>query len=351
MPYPLRTKESVPRKTSMKTWSRDQADRRLVDRRGRERARPAQRRRLVGTVPVRAREREVAAEGVHRLPVEERPAERDRVLRVGHEVQAQRVLARAPRVGAGADPVVGAALEARRRQRVHVEQSEPVRAEAVRRDDVAGEGLSGERVADQHLAAEERVRGAEQLAEVAAPHGRGGHGAGVRLLAVVADPLLGPEEEQLVAVRVELSGDVERPADVVAVLVVVERSGLAVQLRQRRAVARPGVGVQALVAEELVHVGVEVAAAALGHEADLAAGGPSVFGHVARGQDLDLGDGVHVDGADERARGAGPGGDGAVDGDQVLVAAAAVDVEPAVAEAVRLEAVEAAARCRRARPA
>ncbi len=44
--------------------------------------------------------------------MEERAAERDRVRGVGHEVEAQGVLARAARVGAGDDQVLGAALEA-----------------------------------------------------------------------------------------------------------------------------------------------------------------------------------------------------------------------------------------------
>src|SRR6185295_14129088 len=115
-------------------------------------------------------------------------------------------------------------------------------------------------------------------------HGRGGHGAGVGAHARIVDPLLGPEEEELVAVGVELAGD--GTADVVAELVERVVRGLAVLLGERAGVPAPGVRVEAGVAVELEDVGPEVASPALGHEPDLAAGSAPVLREVAGGQDL-----------------------------------------------------------------
>ena len=103
----------------------------------------------------------------------------------------------------------------------------------------------------------------------------------------------------------------------------------------------PGVRVQALVAVVLEDVPVEVAAAALGHEADLAARGAAVLGRVARGQDLDLLHRVDVGEADVRARRTRAERRHAVEGQDVLVGAAAVDDPAAVAEAVGLKVLKA----------
>ena len=154
------------------------------------------------------------------------------------------------------------------------------------------------------------------------------HGGSVGRDLEVVDPLLRAEEEQLVLEH----ADRDRPAEGVAVLLVVERRRAGVLRGDAAAVARPGVGLQRLVAIEERGVAGEAAAAALGDEADLAAAGAAVLGHVVRGQHLDFLDGVDVLHADDRAGRAGADGDRAVDVDDVLVGAAAVDVEAAVGE-------------------
>ena len=87
-------------------------------------------------------------------------------------------------------------------------------------------------------------------------------------------------------IGVKDSRDGDRTADVEAELVEFERSGLAVERRIGIVVTRPLVRVEGRVAEVLVSRAVEVFRAALCHDADLAAGGPSVFGIVVRRQDL-----------------------------------------------------------------
>src|SRR5262249_56211788 len=86
--------------------------------------------------------------------------------------------------------------------------------------------------------------------------------------------------------------------------------------------------------------GVVGVGAGFGDEPDLAAAGATVLGHVIPGQHLHFLNRVHVLDADDRARRARPNRRRPVDGDVVLVGAAAVDVEAAVAEigeAARIE--------------
>ena len=181
------------------------------------------------------------------------------------------------------------------------------------------------------------LAGIEQLAEVAAPHRLGRHGRGIGVEREVVDPLLRAEEEEPV------------PA--------ADRSAPGRRTRSRTACSRtapgrcsrpgwccgcasrcwPAATRRGRKNDPLPRVAV---AAALGDEANLAAAGAPVLGHVVGGQHLDFLDGIDVLDADDRAGGSRAHGDGAVDRDRVLVGAAAVDVEAAVAEVVEAAAVE-----------
>src|SRR6185312_8194861 len=109
------------------------------------------------------------------------------------------------------------------------------------------------------------------------------------------------QEEELIPVLVELVRDENRPAEVIAELVVLERLRFAVQRRERRIVARPGVGVHRAVAEELIRRAVEIARAALGDNADLPAARAPVFRSVRGRQDLYFLRGIHICGPDRCA--------------------------------------------------
>ena len=74
----------------------------------------------------------------------------------------------------------------------------------------------------------------------------------------------------------------------------------------------------------------EIAGAALGDHADLAAGGAAVLSRVARGQDLYLRGGVDVGNADTGAVGAGAHHRRAVERDDALLGARAVDIDAVV---------------------
>jgi hypothetical protein len=87
---------------------------------------------------------------------------------------------------------------------------------------------------------------------------------------------------------------------------------------------------------------VEVAPAALGHDADLAAGGAAVLRGEAGGEDLHLLDGVDVRQADVGPRRARAQAGDAVVGQDVLVGPTPVDHPPAVAEVGGVEATEVA---------
>ena len=158
-----------------------------------------------------------------------------------------------------------------------------------------------------------------------------------------ADPFLGPEEEELGFVGVELFGDEDGAVDVVAELVEAEGGGGGGFLEVRGVVADPGVGVEGGISEVFDEISVEGLTAGLGDEADLAGGGASVFGGVIGSQDLDFFDGVDVLRAEHGAGGAGAGGDGAIDHDDVFVGAATVDGEASVGNRIGIEGADGAA--------
>ena len=299
-------------------------------------ARPVDHLRGVRTVPAGSRVREGSAERIDRRPVVLRVAERELVAVIEAVVEPDVVLPLILRVLAVEDRVGGAQLIAGRRQRVGIEQRDPVRRELTRRNDVARERLAGERVGERHRAAEELVRRVQELAEVAPPHRLGRHRGAVGLHGQVVHPFLGGEEEQ--PVREHRAWN--RPAERIAVLLVFEGRRPAVLNRVRAAVPRPRVGLQLVAAQEVRAAAAVAAAAAFRDEPDLAAARAPEFRHVVGRQHLDFLDRVDVLNADDGI--ARPRSDGgrAVDRDVVLVGAAAVDVVAAVAEvgeAARIE--------------
>jgi len=108
-------------------------------------------------------------------------------------------------------------------------------------------------------------------------------------------------------------------------------------------VARPGVRLQLVVAVEERSAAAEPVAAALRDHADLAPAHAAVLGHVIAREDLHFLQRIDVLDPDDRAVRPRPDRRGAVDGDVVLVAAAAVDAEAAVAEVGEVVVVEVAA--------
>ena len=266
------------------------------------------------------------------FPGDVRATERETVLGTYQVVDLYRVFPQVGEVRLRHDPVGGALLEPGRRQRESVQERSAVRADQRLRDDVVRElllrgGIGG----DPSLAKEDILR-IQQFTEIPVAHGRRGDGAGRGVRVAPLDPFLGPEEKQFAAIGVEVIRHEDGAADVKAVLV-----------RVWTLVAGPGVRVQRRIAEILYQVAVEVPSPALGHEADLAAGGAAVFGGVIGGEDLHLGNGVHILSAEHRAGGARARGDGAVHRHQVFVPAAAVDAEAAVADAVGIERADGAA--------
>ena len=298
------------------------------------RAGPAQRRRRVRSVPLRARQIEPRARTkcVDRLPREVRYAADDLIRGVCDVVDAHRVLPRIARVRAGANPVLVAALKSRGRQRIRVQQREAVRTQAIGRNDVARERLPGRRVLHCDSTSEPQVRRIEQLAEIAFAHFFRWHRIRVRRVGSIPNALLAPEEEHPVALPVESrqhDGAAERSAEVVDA----QRRGRR-QERIVRGVAAPAVRVELVVAHVVVDAAVKIVAAALGDESDLPARRSTVLGQKVGRQHLHFLDGVDVERADHRAGRPRARGDRAVDRDEVLVVAASVDVEVAGREAV-----------------
>src|SRR5207247_751693 len=318
-------------------------DRELVQQRGRKRAREAERGGAVRPRPQRMEAVQVALERRVEVPGDERAAEREAVLGAYQVVDLYRVFPQVGEMRLRHDPVEGALVEPGRRKRKGVQQRAAIRTDQRLRDDVVRERLLRAGNGGGASAAKEEVLRVEQLTEVAVAHReRGDRGGGCVRIAPL-DPFLGPEENQLAAIGVEAMRHEDGAADVKAVVVEPERWRARELVRVWTLVAGPGVRVQRRIAEILYQVAVEVPSPALGHEADLAAGGAAVFGGVIGGEDLHLGNGVHVLSAEHRTGGARAGGDGAVHRHQVFVPAAAVDAEAAVADAVGIERADGAA--------
>ena len=157
---------------------------------------------------------------------------------------------------------------------IRIQQANAVGASLVHRDNVAREGDTGGRVLDDSRAAVEDVW-TQQFAEVAVPHLHRRHLERRELRPVVPDPLLAPIEEVLGSAGVEFPGDVERTAEVVAKLVVVNRRR---ESRGRIRVAHPAIRVERGIAQVLVGAAVKHTRPTPGDNADLGAGGAAVLG-------------------------------------------------------------------------
>src|SRR4029077_19729586 len=94
---------------------------------------------------------------------------------------------------------------------------------------------------------------------------------------VIFHPLLAPIKENFAFVSIELARNVDRAAQVVPELVVVNGCG---ESGCRVRVARPGIRIQGSVAEVFVGSAVKLAGTGLGRDANLSTGRTSVFGCV-----------------------------------------------------------------------
>src|SRR5207244_670750 len=140
-------------------------------------------------------------------------------------IELDRVFAeiRMPRLRS--NPVARPLLESRRQKRVGVQERSTVGADAIERDHVVGEWAAGQRIRDGAGAAKERIRRVQQFAEIAAAHRRGWDRRGGSSGITTPDPLLAPEEEQLVAIGIESSRQQDRAAEMESKLVKAERIG------------------------------------------------------------------------------------------------------------------------------
>src|SRR5689334_15378607 len=111
----------------------------------------------------------------------------------------------------------------------------------------------------------------EQFAEIAGAHLERRNSEGVRIGKDVAHPFLSPVPENLGLVLIEVAGDIKRTANVVAKLVVVNRSGDAGGCRN--SIALPRIGIEDGVANVFIGGAMEFPGAGLGKDANLAAGG------------------------------------------------------------------------------
>ena len=140
---------------------------------------------------------------------------------------------------------------------------------------------------------------------------------------MVTDPFLAPIEEELALIGVEFSGNICRPTEIVPELVVMKRS---CELSCRIRIARPGVRIQRIVLKVFISRAVELLRATLGNDADLGAGGSSVFRCVVRSKNLYFLGRIYVCRTDAGAIGARPRGRRAVKGNQVLGISRAVEI-------------------------
>src|SRR6185369_6817520 len=180
----------------------------------------------------------------------------------------------------------------------------------------------------------------EALAEVAFAFGGGGHEhVAQRVGGQLALKFLTEEEECLVLGTLEDFGNVDGAADVIAEIVIAEK-----RLGQAPRVIDKSVGVEAVVAVIPIAAAVELVAAALGDECNLATDAAAVFRLVAAGEDFEFSDGVDADADVHTAVVAGIDIADAVDGKLILRGAGAVDGEDVGAGAGAGDGVAAAGR-------
>ncbi len=159
---------------------------------------------------------------------------------------------------------------------VELQGEEPRGAQPVLRDPVAGERLARERI-DRRGGGAVRDLGP---AEVPGALGVRGHEGGSRDAALLAVPLLGGEEVELVLDDRAPEG----PAEVVRAQRLLRLAGLLEEVVLRG---------QGVISSEVVRAAVERVGAAAGDDVHLGSGGPSELGAVAVAVDLELVDRVH----------------------------------------------------------
>ena len=232
------------------------------------------------------------------------------------------------------NPVLVAIEEAANvRRRISLENAHSTRALLVHRDDVVGEGHACGRILQHYGLAVPHIGRIQEFAEIAGPHLDGRYRERRKIGGPLTNPFLTPIPEHLIAGVVELAGDVERSADVVAELIVVDWRH---EILADRVVARPGVGVECIVTNVIVSRAVELAAAAPGQNANLAARRAAEFHRVGSGENLDFRGRVHIGRADAGTVGAGTHRGSAVISDQALRRARSVDVAGALAHTERV---------------
>ena len=119
---------------------------------------------------------------------------------------------------------------------------------------------------------------------------------------MISHPFLSQIKEKLGLVGVEVIGNVDRTAEVVSELVVVNRSGD--EGGAGRRVALPGIGIEDGVADIFVGRAVKGLRAALGGDANLPAGGAAIFRSVVRSENLNFLRRIHIGSANAGAVGA-----------------------------------------------
>src|SRR5581483_709853 len=268
---------------------------------------PGERVCLVGTVEVFSRQ---ARALVERLILKIRvvgAADCDVMLLVRENVSVPGTFALVDGMRSLGDPVLGALSETGRGRGIGVHDRDSVRAQTALRNDVSGKGLAargselgtGSRIIDRVRTAVPRV-GPKQFAEIALPHERSGDGLRLGIRKAIARPFLGHEEEKLVSKRFPNVRNRRWAADIEAEIVITERRS---EVGGRREIPLPCIGVHRGIAEILEQGAMEIRAAALGDDANLAACGTPVLGGVVRRQHLDFLSGIDVRNRDAGAVG------------------------------------------------
>src|SRR5207253_6799527 len=225
-----------------------------------------------------------------KLPESEVHAAEPQPLFVGQiQIDGQRVLTLVLRMLCREKPVLVAVdrgSEIWQRIRVQYAQTIGARGRAGggcsgRRNDVAWKWLARLRVHEDYGFVVENIAGIQQFAEIALPHQDRGNRQAVGIGKDVPHPFLSPIPENLVLTRVEMVRNVERPAEVVPELIVVNRSGNACRPRHR--IPLPRVGIENGIADVFVGCAMEVLGSAFRSNADLPARGAAEFWRVIGG--------------------------------------------------------------------
>src|SRR6478752_2644082 len=153
--------------------------------------------------------------------------------------------------GFRADPIGRALLKSIYWLRIQVEKGQAIRAQPSCRDHVPGEGRADGCVVYDANPAEIGVGRFKQFAEVAFAHREAGNNTGIRRFIAPFDPFFGVEEEQLIAVRIEMFRDEHRTADVEAVLIETIGRSTRRDFGYGAVIAGPSVGVERRVAKVL----------------------------------------------------------------------------------------------------